>query len=535
MIHSRSSFLLTISLAMIGLGCFPTISKSVTRSVPIQYPNIQSAIIAANPTGDTVLVSSGIYSGFGNVKIDTLGKAMVIKSVSGAASCIIDGGGTNQIFIIQSGELKTTTISGFTLQNGYAPNTDGVADTGSGGAIYIRDSSPTIINCILLHNHATVMGGALYVRGRCAPKITGCVIAYNATDSINSEGGGCYIQPSTAFVPVLSNDTFYNNISGNSGGGLFINAGTTTISYCVFTNNSAPEHGGGVYVYAEDKSKFTNCIFSKNTADSGGGIAAEDLSHSTYTNCTFDSNDAVSNGAGAYVYQNGSNPVFTNCLFSNNTSTENGGGIDFDLGAIGKVIGCTFTKNDVGNIGGGIFTIGNTAISGCSINQNSAGAGGGIGIDQSNPTVSNCDFVSNAAIGVNGNDGGGGLMIGSHTNGTPPKISGCIFFSNSSLFNGGGILTQGNSTFTNCFIDGNSANNFGAGIAISSGNTSLANCVIDFNTSYNNGAGMHVANSSTIAHITGCSFYENIVRHNGVTIQQFSLMQYTQYIHRLPR
>lgn len=115
------------------LLCISTSVQAVTRNVPAQYPNIQAVINAASGTGDTILVGTGVYKGVGNVNLDTLHKAVIIKSLAGAGSCVLDGEGVNSIFNIHSGELKTTVINGFTIQHGYGFNHQDL----DGGGIYI--------------------------------------------------------------------------------------------------------------------------------------------------------------------------------------------------------------------------------------------------------------------------------------------------------------------------------------------------------------------------------------------------------------
>src|ERR1700692_1104960 len=94
--RSNSSRPLYTGLAGLLLLCAPALSHSTTRNVPAAYPNIQSAINAA-VNGDTVLVSNGVYSGHGNVNLNPLGKAIIIRSASGPGSCTIDGGNAHQI------------------------------------------------------------------------------------------------------------------------------------------------------------------------------------------------------------------------------------------------------------------------------------------------------------------------------------------------------------------------------------------------------------------------------------------------------
>jgi len=87
-----------------------------TINVPKDQPTIQAGINAAQ-NGDTVLVAPGTYK----EAIDFKGKAITVISSGGAASTIIDG--TNQPFVVtfQTNEGRSSVLSGFTIQNGGAP------------------------------------------------------------------------------------------------------------------------------------------------------------------------------------------------------------------------------------------------------------------------------------------------------------------------------------------------------------------------------------------------------------------------------
>ena len=214
----------SIALAALGLLCLSAASHAATRNVPFQYPNIQAAVNAA-VAGDTVLVGTGIYSGTGNVNIDTLGKAVTIKSLAGAGSCILDGGASNHFFNIHSGETVHTIINGFTLQNGYDYY---------GGAFYIYNSSPTITGCVV-KNCAGYYGGAAYI----------------------SEANATY-------SPTFTNNTFYMNSGYYFGGAMYIVQGATKITNCTFQSNNAYHSGGAILFVSNDKSKIPPCRRSQS-------------------------------------------------------------------------------------------------------------------------------------------------------------------------------------------------------------------------------------------------------------------------------
>lgn len=98
-----------------------------TIHVPADQPTVQAGINAAS-SGDTVLVVPGTYK----ENINFNGKAITLKSSSGAKVTTINAGGVAPVVTFSSNETSTSVIEGFTIQDG----------TGSG--IYVSSASPTI-------------------------------------------------------------------------------------------------------------------------------------------------------------------------------------------------------------------------------------------------------------------------------------------------------------------------------------------------------------------------------------------------------
>jgi len=277
------------SLAFILLFSSIVVTGAVIH-VPSDQPTIQAGIDAA-VDGDTVLVADGTYTGSGNRDISFRGKAITVRSESGAENCIIDCEEQGSGFHFTNGESLDSVLDGFTIRNG---------ESFDGGGIFCNGSSPTITNCTFSDNTADYFGGGFFCY-LSSPTITNCTFSANHVGDYyygyGSLGGGiCCFHSS----PTITNCTFSANHAGGweggNGGGIYCESSSSTITNCTFSANGA--HGGGYYPYAI-----------------GGGIVCGDST--TITNCTFSDNTADDYGGGIFCY--GSSSTITNCIVWNNS------------------------------------------------------------------------------------------------------------------------------------------------------------------------------------------------------------------------
>ena len=108
---------------------------------------IQAGLDAAQP-GDTVLVADGLYQGAGIVNLDCGGKAVALRSVNGAAHCVIDCEGASRGFYFHSGERPESVVEGFSVRNGFS--------MASGGGIYASRSPARIEDCVTEDNSSSL-------------------------------------------------------------------------------------------------------------------------------------------------------------------------------------------------------------------------------------------------------------------------------------------------------------------------------------------------------------------------------------------
>ena len=223
-----------------------------------------------------------------------------------------------------------------------------------------------------------------------------------------------------------------------SGGGIYIDAGSPTITNCTFTRNSAFDDGGGIYCRNNSNPILTNCIFSRNWSLSSGGMHNSN-SNPSLTNCTFTENFAdippgiiIERGylgcGGMRNYL--SNPMLINCSFRGNLSRGM-----LNRESHPNLTNCMFTGN-TGGFGAGMYNYSN-----------------------SSPILTNCVFRINHAEGILGGN---------------PTLINCTFTGNE-----GGGISGGYPTLINCTLTGNRSDRAGG---ISGGSPTLVNCIVWGNT-----------------------------------------------------
>ena len=212
---------------------------TVALSGPADFNSIQDAVDAAYD-GDEIIVSPGTYtSSQADHVVDLQGKKIRLVSSEGPEVTIINGEGSRRGIVCFNGESQQTVIDGFTVTQclgiEYDFNMNGGIEWWEicGGALYCRESSPTIDNCIFSGNNGNFAGGAIYWE-----------------------------------------------------------SGQVSISNCLITGNQA-EYGGGFTGFSNSSQAFINCDISSNNAPTGGGLYFQDCNITTMTNCLVTQNSGM--------------------------------------------------------------------------------------------------------------------------------------------------------------------------------------------------------------------------------------------------
>ncbi|MFH1501874.1 MAG: right-handed parallel beta-helix repeat-containing protein [Candidatus Eisenbacteria bacterium] len=274
--------------------CLTVPAHGATVYVPSQQPTIQAGIDAAGD-GGTVYVAPSIYTGPGNRVLDFGGANVTLESTGGAASTVIDCGGSYRGFYFHTGEDTTCVIEGFTVRN---------CDGDYGGAVRCQGASPTFRNCVFTSNEASSGGGVLHADSSSGPRLEACVLTGN---SANVFGGALYMEGSTGRV---RNCSFDANTSGNWGGAVHLKSiAETTFEDCDFRGNTAT-WGGAVYS-VDAESAFERCTFVANEATWGGGVYIQtSYNQPRFKRCTF-----VDNGGGTIYCMDGY-PIITQSILA---------------------------------------------------------------------------------------------------------------------------------------------------------------------------------------------------------------------------
>jgi hypothetical protein len=234
--------------------------------VPADQPTIQAAINAAL-NGDVIQVAPGTYV----ENLNFLGKAIRVASDQGPQVTIIDGNRVGTVVTFASGETSQSVISGFTLRNGNATASPG----GSGGGVYVENSSPTIQGNIITNNWGGSDGGGI-ASYFGSPVIQGNVITNNIqTPGYSGGPGGGGIGIVGSGTAQILNNNISNNSWATGGGGITLfAAGTPTVMNNLIANNSSnsqQSQGGGLYIVNQSDAMIVQNLIIGNSAASGGG------------------------------------------------------------------------------------------------------------------------------------------------------------------------------------------------------------------------------------------------------------------------
>ena len=342
-----------------------------------------------------------------------------------------------------------------------------------GGAISSHDrSNITVQQSLFKENTATYSGGAIYIR-KTRGSFVNCTFERNSFKGLpdkHSFGGAiCSLDRSNITV---QQSWFKENTATCKGGALYMRKTRGSFVNCTFERNSAKglpnKNTGGGAIFSHDRSNITvqQSLFKYNTATWRGGAIYMLKTRGSFVNCTFERNslkglpDKLSFG-GAICSRDRSNITVQQSWFKENTATYTGGAIDMQK-TRGSFVNCTFERNSAKSLpnkitGGGAICSAyrsNITVQQSWFKENTATYwGGAIHMEKTRGSFVNCTFERNSAKSLQNKMTGGGA-IGA-MNGSYLTMHQCIFKENRATGYGGATFIQESpSSFKNCTFEG---------------------------------------------------------------------------------
>lgn len=426
---------------------------------------------------------------------------LTIKGL-GADFVTVSGNESSRIFRIDDGTAKMlkVSLSGLTLQKGYAGNDEGggaifsaetlsISDSvltgnlssGSGGAIHSNSSGDfTAKNLIVSANTAEDRGGGIYLLGGGGAKLSGVTVSGNF--AVAGIGG---IGISVAGAVTVEKSSILQNVStGGDIGGMKLSSGDSSskivLRNTTISGNFAAGAVGGVLVDG-GKASLDKVSVTDNSSQGAGGLASAGEGSLQIKNSQFLRNSASSVSGGG-LYFNGSKPVtITGSKISGNTAAVSGGGIMLADGA-------------------------SLSISNSEINGNAAVTGAGLAAtDGSLAGVAKSSISNNLSSGA----GAGFLVSGSDSF---VDIKASTFQGNVAIGNGGAGFADSAGAFkiTASTFDANRSSNYGGALAaFQSGNLSVGKSTFYANIAVKGGGAIHTSGSIYDVKIDASAFIAN--------------------------
>lgn len=221
-----------------------------------------------------------------------------------------------------------------------------------GGAVWVNQGAPHILDSTFRDNRAGAFGGAVDFNNAAA-LVRDCLFAGNEAQSAGgaiannlgslevsgsrfvgnyariNEGGGVY----SYFTPVAIRDSVFQGNSASHGGGVMLDYRLDqedVIERCRFLGNSAHQEGGALHSYARGL-RVESSIFSGNVAPNGGAIRVHGGSEQqtrnpdyrvVLSNCTVYGNRADQYGGGLLASATPDLRIQNAIFWNNHAQTE---------------------------------------------------------------------------------------------------------------------------------------------------------------------------------------------------------------------
>ncbi len=297
-----------------------------------------------------------VFGGFAGIESSLTQRAQLFDATVLTGDLLGDDDGTlatigdNAEHVVRIPAGDGARLDGVTVRAGDAPA------PGGGGGILVIDGAPLLRQVRVVENKAAAEGAGLYVLGGAA-RVERCAFAFNRSGDLarTGSGGAVFVVDGT---PTFTDCTFDDNRAGGAdlarGGAVFLANGDTTFVRCAFTRNLAQHvdqifgtsYGGALCAYSGAVT-LVNCRFADNAAvavDSAhGGALRVIFASASLVNCVWSSNVSLGTpGYGGAVSLNRGTAEIVGCTFWANRAEASGpfgfavevGGVFAETGAV---------------------------------------------------------------------------------------------------------------------------------------------------------------------------------------------------------
>ena len=251
---------------------------------------------------------------------------------------------------------------------------------------------------------------------------------------------------------VLEDIEFVNCYAYESGGAIYWNANSGSITNCNFTNCYAGSDGGAIFMNSS-LGAVSNCNFKNIRSENSAGVIYWNGISGTVSDCSF-TNCSSERDGGAAIKWYGAKGTVANSKFDDCRGFSAGwagsGPIDW-CGENGLVFNCSFTDSWSGRAGAILWEAANGTVDKCNFDNCSESAYGAIYWIGENGVVTDCNF-SNSQDSKTGSASRGAAICWEGVNGTLINSD----FIKCSSASGGAVYWEGvngtliNSNFIKC-------------------------------------------------------------------------------------
>lgn len=282
---ARSMRFATVRVAaatlVIGLATFVTVlpaqvagaADDVVSTCAGSGPGSLPAVVGAANSADTITFSVDCPASSPITLASTIDIGVNL-TIDGPGASDVAVSGNNTVGVFNVSPDTTVTMTGLTIEDGYA--------TGGGGIW--NDGILSVTDSTLAGNKATFQGGAGIVNDRTLT-VTDSILSNN-TDDGGGDGGG--IANGYTTMATISNSTLLGN-SASEGGGIYNQEGMVTVRDSTLSDNVG-SLGGGIYTQEGTVSVTDSTLSGNSVSTEGGGV------YNTSTGGTLNITDSTLSG-----------------------------------------------------------------------------------------------------------------------------------------------------------------------------------------------------------------------------------------------